>query len=1411
MSPDKGSRDNPLLVDASPVRQGRIIPALAPARGSRNNPMLVEDSPSRIRNDGDPQTLQLRSGSSTASRAIHSRRVARMLSMMGGGTWPIDHNMPINRALIIGGPPSAILQEGAPSLRGAELRDARREAQLLNCRPIAESAVPFVPQPRVRRWVPPFLAGEREPRVRALKHEDLWREGLGPEDMAAKEEHHKCGICKGVKSHPVSYVCGHSHCFVCSRLWLEKKWTCPECVTPMYIPPFRQYGEEAHLASAYPGWDRSRVDYNWDSLIFPQRFYSTELLNEKNLGGGISISALLAETLLCFTPPISVHTITQDEVNAATGILGYDGYGSGSLQNTIITKHQAPVPLSRFALSLPPVLPPSNPTDGRAGRRRGGNFDITVDVDEGEAAADLGIYYSADGRRRTEEMLNITHKKRRLEPQQLDDTYTEWIPVPEDDMESANDNAELDLLDAVVSNPEAPEQRGKKRKSYASSDNPMSLWRPLKALFLNEILRHAGLADEIHNPKCADCHARYDSVGNVRLFKCQESPACYKGRSVDSGVFESPANVLDAQEWTGDFWTDRTLTEIGLVYQMGHGGLPCICPSEKTYKMTVIKAPVLHQLNIRYCACSRAEGADSLRQLLRNGWYPATVTDPATCATFKSLETYRLYNVGTGTCDEHYGGNRVDLAAGSIQAVSANGTRMGLPGGEASVKCWTCPYDQRNLPPDWRDVAPGYRFLYMLLLAVDANFKLKNRMRPNEIDDPSLGPGWGYWVEPQRYKKHLRKYVAEKDASTCIAFAALLQKDTRLMTGLRASGVGGCVCARHEVVRPNGIGDLQKGERYANMDYIIMSALIGFNLMLLTISYDIACQWKKKLPERMGRLPKKLQLSLKEFTFQCALPVWHAGSHNEDCKNDNSLSFKRGVGTSSDGEGVERTWAVLNPVSYHTRDAGQGQRVDVLEDKIDNHNFLKNIGQGDALQRKLIVAIAERARQVAEFRVVSSAVSQEVRREWKQQIADWEEDPSKPNPYTLNRKDCPSEAEVRLALRKEEEEAAAAGAAPLHGTSATAFLTAGIQIEDAQRRIIPNLGDRALVTADRKNKIQEWRHMLLVKINKFRSSQRVYMPGATTVIEAAEAARDEDLAPLKAEKIQLFMPCDMPTTDTLRGCVRGLLDMESKLRVAQCDNTLVLVRARLHAKGHLIYFRNANVAGQNKSTKAATLIGQVGERVDAAAKKYSQGRASLTKLKGADYMPQFRKLQKTDLQLDGDARESDAAARKKLAMIGLGRGARARRNAPGTSKRVMSWIWMAPGALDDAEERLHDSVRVEWARAHARKIRWEEEVLLLREEMRRVLRYLGWQADWWRQHATGRSGLEEGTAAGLRAYAVKQAAWHVALAKFFEEMWKMLVLQAAQHLVAWEGATALEGADLDEFFSQHSGGPVVSA
>ena len=45
------------------------------------------------------------------------------------------------------------------------------------------------------------------------------------------------------------------------------------------------------------------------------------------------------------------------------------------------------------------------------------------------------------------------------------------------------------------------------------------------------------------------------------------------------------------------------------------------------------------------------------------------------------------------------------------------------------------------------------------------------------------------------------------------------------------------------------------------------------------------------------------------------------------------------------------------------------------------------------------------------------------------------------------------------------------------------------------------------------------------------------------------------------------------------------------------------------------------------------------------------------------------------------------------------------------------------------------ALRIEWCRTRARAMRWSEEVLLVQEEMRRVLEYMSWLANWWSSHA----------------------------------------------------------------------------
>ncbi|KAG2351141.1 hypothetical protein BDR07DRAFT_1225833, partial [Suillus spraguei] len=67
---------------------------------------------------------------------------------------------------------------------------------------------------------------------------------------------------------------------------------------------------------------------------------------------------------------------------------------------------------------------------------------------------------------------------------------------------------------------------------------------------------------------------------------------------------------------------------------------------------------------------------------------------------------------------------------------------------------------------------------------------------------------------------------------------------------------GTIYCARHNFKWLNSVGDLKKGERYINMDYMFFSSMQSAStLQVINISYNIACQWSKHLWTCMSAFP----------------------------------------------------------------------------------------------------------------------------------------------------------------------------------------------------------------------------------------------------------------------------------------------------------------------------------------------------------------------------------------------------------------------------------------------------------------------------------------------------------------------------------------------------------------------------
>ncbi|KAG1820913.1 uncharacterized protein BJ212DRAFT_1550103 [Suillus subaureus] len=242
--------------------------------------------------------------------------------------------------------------------------------------------------------------------------------------------------------------------------------------------------------------------------------------------------------------------------------------------------------------------------------------------------------------------------------------------------------------------------------------------------------------------------------------------------------------------------------------------------------------------------------------------------------------------------------------------------------GELTVLCLACPQPGRNLLEGWENH-------YTLFIAVDANFWLKRKAISSDQVDPGLNVGWAYFVKEQQYKSHLNDHVLQQqEHSSYVSHNAINIADMKSSCGLAAAG------------HPNSVGDLQKGERYINMEYLILSTLACSPVPVLNVSYDIACQWSKNFWARMETMLTHLHLPCENLNIHYFVPKFHIGAHIEECQITFSWNFGKFVGQ-TDGEAPEQGWVNINQVASSTKEMGPGTWHNTLDDYFSDWNWKK--------------------------------------------------------------------------------------------------------------------------------------------------------------------------------------------------------------------------------------------------------------------------------------------------------------------------------------------------------------------------------------------------------------------------------------------------------------------------------------
>ncbi|KAF7335583.1 RING-type domain-containing protein [Mycena venus] len=247
---------------ASPLTPTSQLPA-----GSQGNPWLVSDSPPPCRGSREAP-IDVEEASPRPKKKFKScelRAVRARIQELEGST---SNTAPRPEA-------ATSSARGSPRMGDTNLQPgpfvtlhsrAGRATILVTDHPL-QSSLNLRPRPG------PIgsHSGWRRSTARGVAQSQLLLSGPKPPTLTAKEPHHKCSICHCVKTHPVSTQCGHTHCFVCIRVWLQTSWKCPDCNTVMHSAPSRNYDLEEWLRISYPeiAADESRVTYSWSGLVFP--------------------------------------------------------------------------------------------------------------------------------------------------------------------------------------------------------------------------------------------------------------------------------------------------------------------------------------------------------------------------------------------------------------------------------------------------------------------------------------------------------------------------------------------------------------------------------------------------------------------------------------------------------------------------------------------------------------------------------------------------------------------------------------------------------------------------------------------------------------------------------------------------------------------------------------------------------------------------------------------------------------------------------------------------------------------------------------------------------------------------------------------------------------------------------------
>jgi hypothetical protein len=185
--------------------------------------------------------------------------------------------------------------------------------------------------------------------------------------------------------------------------------------------------------------------------------------------------------------------------------------------------------------------------------------------------------------------------------------------------------------------------------------HPLKTWYQHVDQFLSEIIRHdgrAGCTEQIcrrcgyERPdfRCRDCFGGAMLCRSCMVISHASNPL----HRVDVSNFVVclitvfGSHIVTIKEWNGKFFERTSFKALGLRIQLGHQiGERCANPKRAfNDDFVVIDDHAIHNVALDFCDCETAQSLPI--QLLRSRWFPATISNPKSAATFNVLQRFQL-------------------------------------------------------------------------------------------------------------------------------------------------------------------------------------------------------------------------------------------------------------------------------------------------------------------------------------------------------------------------------------------------------------------------------------------------------------------------------------------------------------------------------------------------------------------------------------------------------------------------------------------------------------------------------------------------------------------------------------------------------------------------------------------------